>query len=168
MGPTMTQGDLSTGFEAAVRAHERELVSFAFRLLAREDAARDCVQDAFLKAHQALSRGAAPESLRPWLYRLVYHAAVDRRRRQAIEDRAALRLAASASTDPERRSEELERLLGALAAPYRDILILRYVYDFSYAEMESILGLPAATLRVYAARALEQVQRVLEEDRHGM
>jgi RNA polymerase sigma-70 factor (ECF subfamily) len=170
----MTQGDLTTGFEAAVRAHERELVSFAFRMTSREDEARDCVQDAFLKAHLALRNGAAPEQLRPWLYRLVYHAVVDRQRRQAIEERGSLRLAPTGDkTDgtfcrPGAASEELERLVGSLAAPYREILVLRYVYDFSYAEMESILAIPAPTLRVYAARALEQVQKNLQEDRHGM
>lgn len=164
----MTQGDLTTGFEAAVRAHERELVSFAFRMVAREDAARDCVQDAFLKAHLALRGGAAPEQLRPWLYRLVYHAAVDRRRRQAIEERGSRRLAPPPAPAPGSASEELERLVGSLAAPYREILVLRYVYDFSYAEMESILAIPAPTLRVYAARGLEQVQKNLQEDRHGM
>jgi RNA polymerase sigma-70 factor (ECF subfamily) len=168
MSPTMTQGDLTTGFEAAVRAHERELVSFAFRMTSREDSARDCVQDAFLKAHLALRNGAAPDQLRPWLYRLVYHAVVDRQRRQAIEERGSRRLSAPPPPAPGAASEELERLVGSLAAPYREILVLRYVYDFSYAEMESILAIPAPTLRVYAARGLEQVQKNLQEDRHAM
>jgi RNA polymerase sigma-70 factor (ECF subfamily) len=164
----MTQGDLTTGLEAAVRAHERELVSFAFRMTLREDAARDCVQDAFLKAHLALRNGAAPEQIRPWLYRLVYHAVVDRQRRQAIEERGSRRLPAPPAPAPGAASEELERLVGSLAAPYREILVLRYVYDFSYAEMESILAIPAPTLRVYAARGLEQVQKKLQEDRHEL
>jgi len=164
----MTQGDLTTGFEAAVRAHERELVSFAFRMTAREEEARDCVQDAFLKAHLALRRGAAPEQIRPWLYRLVYHAVVDRRRRQSIEERGSRRLGPPPPAASGAAVEELERLVGSLAAPYREILVLRYVYDFSYAEMESILGIPAPTLRVYAARGLEQVQKHLQEDRHDM
>jgi RNA polymerase sigma-70 factor, ECF subfamily len=168
MGPTIMHGDPTTEFEAAVRSHERELVSFAFRMVAREDAARDCVQDAFLKAHQALCRGAAPEKIRPWLYRLVYHAAVDRQRRQAVEERGQRRVATPSSAASESRIEGSERLLASLSSPYREILVLRYVYDFSYAEMESILGLPAATLRVYAARGLEQVQQNLQEDRHGV
>jgi RNA polymerase sigma-70 factor (ECF subfamily) len=168
MSPTMTQGDLTTGFEAAVRAHERELVSFACRMTAREDAARDCVQDAFLKAHQALRRGAAPEQIRPWLYRLVYHAVVDRQRRRSIEERESRRPAPSPPATADASTEGLERLVGSLSTPYREILVLRYVYDFSYAEMESILGLPAPTLRVYAARGLEQVQKNLREERDGV
>ena len=152
----------ATGFEAAVRRHERELVSFAFRLLGREDAARDAVQDAFLKAHVALTQGAVPEQPRPWLYRLVYHAAVDRLRRAKVEEQGRARVVVR---EPSPASEDgFERLLGSLPSPFREILYLRYAYDFSYAEMESILGTPAATLRVYAARALEK----LKEEGHGV
>lgn len=163
----MAQGDLGTGLETAIRTHERELVSFAFRLLRREDAARDAVQDGFLKAAAALRSGAAPEQLRPWLYRLVYHAAVDRLRRNRVEERGREKSQPAPATpagDPER----LEQLVGSLGPPHREILILRYAYDFSYAEMESILGLPAATLRVYAARALEQLQKKLKENPDGV
>ena len=161
----MAEGDLATGFEAAVRRHERELVSFAYRLLGREDAARDAVQDAFLKAHQALTQGAVPERPRPWLYRLVYHAAVDRLRRVKVEEQGRARIAARAHEEPDAAAaENLERLVGSLPSPFREVLYLRYAYDFSYAEMEAILGTPAATLRVYAARALEK----LKEEGHGV
>lgn len=159
------QGDAATGLEAAVRSHDRELLSFAWRMVGREDAARDCVQEAFLKAHQALRGGATPENLRPWLYRLVYHACIDRRRRRTVEERSPRRATLAA---PEPPSEELERLVASLASPFREIVILRYAYDFNYAEMASILGLPAPTLRVYAARALEQLHRNLQEDRHDV
>jgi RNA polymerase sigma-70 factor (ECF subfamily) len=163
---TMTQGDPATGLEAAVRAHERELVSFAARLLGHEDQARDSVQDAFLKAHVAVRGGAAPAAFRPWLYRLVYHAAVDRLRRGSLEKRARPRGAPSGPGPS--AGEPLEALLASLDSPYREILLLRYAYDFSYAEMEAILGIASGTLRVYAARALEMVHARLKEDAHGL
>ena len=164
---TMAESDPATGFETAVRAHERELVSFAYRMLGQEDAARDCLQDAFLKAHSALLKGAAPEALRPWLYRLVYNAAVDRLRRRVLEERSQARPAKS-EIAPAGPGEALERLLASLPSPHREILCLRYAYDFSYSEMESILGTPAATLRVYAARALEKVHAKLKEESHDL
>lgn len=161
----MTQGDPAAGLEAAVRAHERELVSFALRMLRREDAARDAVQDAFLKAHLGLMGGAAPQAFRPWLYRLVYNAAIDRLRRSSLEERGKARIAPAAAGGP---TGSLEPLIGSLDSPHREILLLRYAYDFSYAEMEAILGIAAATLRVYAARALEKVHAKLQEDPHGL
>src|SRR6185436_4422987 len=141
MSPTMAQGDLGTGFETAIRTHERELVSFAFRLVHREDAARDCVQDAYLKAHAALASGAAPESIRPWLYRLVYHAAVDRLRRNAVEERHRVSSRSPRTSAAPGPVEAPEELVASLGPPHRAILILKYAYAFSYTEMESILGI---------------------------
>ena len=165
----MAESDPATGFEAAVRTHERELVSFAWRMLGREDAARDCVQDAFLKAHLALTRGALPDALRAWLYRLVYNAAVDRLRRRALEERSQAKgVGGAGKSAPAGAAEDLEWLVGTLPSPYREVLCLRYAYDFSYVEMESILGTPAATLRVTAARALEKVHAKLKEGSHGV
>lgn len=161
----MSQSDRAASFEAAVRAHERELVSFAYRMLRKDDLARDAVQDAFLKAHQALTGGATPDALRPWLYRLVYNAAIDRLRRGALEERGKAKVPAA---PPAGAAESLEPLVGALDSPFREILLLRYANDFSYAEMEAILGIPAATLRVYAARALEKVHAMLKENPDGV
>src|SRR5947208_5113871 len=84
--------DVTAAFEAAAGRDERELVSFAFRLLGRDDTARDCVQEAFLKAYSAIAGGTRPENVRPWLYRMVYYAAIDRLRRASIEERALGRI----------------------------------------------------------------------------
>lgn len=167
MDAALTVVQARAALEEAVSRHERELASFAFRLIGSEDAARDCLQDAFLRAVGAIAEGARPENLRPWLYRLVYHAAVDRLRRASVEERALGRLSAREAL-AETPSADLERLAGALPSPYREIVFLRYAGDFSYAEMESILGIGAGTLRVYAARALERIQSRLKEDRHGL
>jgi RNA polymerase sigma-70 factor (ECF subfamily) len=153
--------------EEAVRRHERELASFAFRMTGSGESARDCLQDAFLRAVGAIAGGARPENLRPWLYRLVYHAVLDRLRRASVEERALGRLAAREAL-ADTPSGDLERLAGSLPSPYREIVFLRYANDFSYAEMEGILGMPSGTLRVYAARALERIQARLKEDRRGL
>ena len=167
MNSVLTLAQARAALEEAVTRHERELVSFAFRLTGTEDSARDCLQDAFLRAVGAIAEGARPENPRPWLYRLVYHAVVDRLRRSSVEDRALGRLAAREALR-ETPSGDLERLAGALPAPYREIVFLRYAGDFSYAEMESILGIAAGTLRVYAARALERIQAKLKENEDGL
>ncbi len=167
MNPALSPARARAALEEAASRHEREFASFAFRMTGSEEAARDCVQDAFLRAVAAVAEGARPENPRPWLYRLVYHAAVDRLRRATVEERALGRLAAREAAR-ETPSGDLERLAGALPSPYREIVFLRYAGDFSYAEMESILGTPAGTLRVYAARALERIHGKLKERRDGL
>ncbi len=167
MNPALSPVQARGALEAAVGRHERELVSFAYRLTGSEDAARDCLQAAFLRAVSAIADGARPENARPWLYRLVYHAAIDRLRRATVEERALGRLEAREASRGA-PSGEMEQWVGALPSPFREIIFLRYACDFSYAEMEAIVGMPAATLRVYAARALERLKAKLEEEGHGM
>jgi len=167
MKPTLPTAEAWTALEAAVELHERELISFAFRMTGREDVARDCLQDALVRAVTAISEGARPENVRPWLYRLAYNAVIDRLRRASVEERALGRLAA-AEASREGPAPDLERLAEGLPAPYREIVYLRYAYDFSYPEMEAILGMPAATLRVYAARVLERIQKKIREEGHGV
>ena len=145
-----------------VRHHNSALISFAFRLLHQEDLAKDCVQNALLRAHAALRNGASPDNLRAWLYRLTYHAAIDRSRHASIEKRDRPAHLKPLTPVPKDLSENLECVIGAVSPELRAILYLRYAYGFSYEEMESVLGLPASSLRVYAARALEKVQRKCE------
>jgi RNA polymerase sigma-70 factor (ECF subfamily) len=167
MNPALSSARARGALEEAVSRHERELVSFAFRLTGSEDVARDCLQDAFLRAVSAIAEGARPENARPWLYRLVYHAAIDRLRRATVEERALGRLEAREASRGA-PSGEIEPWVGALPPPFREIIHLRYACDFSYAEMEAIVGMPAATLRVYAARALERLHGKLKEEGHGV
>ena len=156
-------------FVAAIQRHERELLSFAFRLTGREDAARDALQDSLLKAYEALREGATPENLRAWLYRLTYNTIIDRSRRAAVEERAQARLRSESDRRaPKSISEELEAIIRDVPAPYKEILYLRYAHEFTFSEMESILSTSAATLRVYAARALEMVHERMREKSHGV
>ena len=157
----------SRDLEAQLQRHERELFSFALRLTGREEAARDCVQDTFLKACQALRQGSSPENLRAWLYRLAYHASMDLLRRSSADARARDRLQRPSIGIPDPPGG-LEEIVGSLPSPHREILFLRYAHDFTYEEMEEILGRPAATLRVYAARGIERVHEKLKEDTDGV
>lgn len=152
----------------AARRHERELLAFAARLLGDVEAARDALQEAWVRALQAARDGAAPENERAWLYRLVYHAAIDRLRRRSIEHAGLGRIARSLTSPRPGLSgdEALEKLLSLLPVPQREVLLLRYVHGFTYAEIEDVLGRPAAILRVLAARALEGLHaRWKETDR---
>jgi RNA polymerase sigma-70 factor (ECF subfamily) len=167
MNSSLSELQARAALEAAVSTLDRELVSFAFRMTGSGEQARDCLQDAFLRAVRAIADGARPENVRPWLYKLVYHAVVDRLRRASVEERALGRLAAREASR-EVASGELERLVSALPSPQREIIYLRYASDFSYAEMEAILGTPAASLRVTAARALEKLEARLKEEENGV
>ena len=68
-------------FETIVERYRRALMRYVSRLLPPERA-EDVVQQAFVKAYEAMHRDAAELNLRPWLYRIAHNSALN-----ALRDR---------------------------------------------------------------------------------
>src|SRR5919109_1542284 len=71
---TLAALDNHAAFEALVKRYRPSLLR-ACRKLLPEARAEDAVQQAFLRAHQALLRNGAPERFRPWLHKIAVNAA---------------------------------------------------------------------------------------------
>src|SRR3990172_8871275 len=80
--------DASRGewIEAALRRFEAPLLRYAARLLGSEEAARDAVQETFLRLCQA-DRARVDDHLAQWLYTVCRTRAVDARRKERPVDR---------------------------------------------------------------------------------
>jgi RNA polymerase sigma-70 factor (ECF subfamily) len=141
----------------------------ALQLLGDPDDALDVAQDALLRFFSRLDRFQQERPVKPWLLAIVRNRARDLQRRRRV--RRAEPLAGDAETyrpelvapgegpegDLARRQlrRELWRMLGALAAPQREILVLRDYQDLSYAEIAQVLDIPIGTVmsRLHRARA---------------
>lgn len=146
----------------AILREERSLVSYAARLLGNEQDARECVQDALVKACES---GSAPDQWRPWLFRLTHNAAVDRLRRKGAEGRA-LRVVGRRPVEVRDVSPALlDEMLAGLPTEPRAILLLRFTHGLSFSEIADVLGRPAATLQVYAGRALARLHEKLSREK---
>src|SRR3954470_10600572 len=63
-------------FEAVVTRYRRPLFKYLVRLLA-EERAKDALQQTFVKAHAALTRGERVRTLRSWLYTIAHNTAAN-------------------------------------------------------------------------------------------
>ena len=170
---------METGFRAPTRASTRtndtsdfatifesyhaRLLRYLDTLLRDPSLAEDVAQDTFLRAFQALERGAAPENLNAWLYAIATNAAISALRRRRILGWLPL----GRTREPEpiengpdlgERTAKQELLLRALAhLPKLDAacLLLRFQQGLSYEELAAILkvSVPAAKMRLCRARA---------------
>lgn len=164
--------------ERLVRGHQDELFAYAAGMLRDEADAQEVVQDAFLRAHDALVRRYDDDRcralrLRPWLFRIVRNLALNRirSRRAGIEplpDSAgwhapalAVPPASEAALDAEDARRALERALASLGREAREIVTLRFTLDLSYAEIAGMLGVTEAAARGKVFRALERLRRRL-------
>jgi RNA polymerase sigma factor (sigma-70 family) len=168
------QGD-ATAFDELVRRHATIAVRAA-RSFGGMDEVDDIVQDAFVKAHRALARFDLDRPFRPWLIAFVAnessHRRRSRRRRQRLSESAASARQVAESSAEERtmRSIDAVTLRSALARldrKDRDVVVYRYLLEFSEAETADALRCPVGTVKSRAARALARLRGMLERGAVG-
>ena len=72
-------------FGELVRRHERKVYNLAYRMLGREEEARDATQDAFLSAMRKLSGFRGDAAFSTWLHRVTVNACYDILRKRKHE-----------------------------------------------------------------------------------
>lgn len=161
-------GDQSAYAEIMAR-HRPGLERYAYFLLGNREDAEEALQDSFLRAFRGLGRCVEPTRVGPWMFQILVNRCRTRLSKVDLIDRGAAADAALAlaPTDGEWTSgewrEEIERALQELTPDQREAFLLKHVEDFSYQEIESLTGTPAATLRMRVMRACERLRRRLEQ-----
>ncbi len=157
----VAKGDVEA-FGGIVRGTQGRLFRLAARLSGSASDAEDVLQEAYVKAFNALrdQRFDGRSSVQTWLYRIVSNAAIDatrRRRARPVSDTDELQPEADSSVDPDGRLalRELDEWLSELSVEQRTVLVLRAVEGFSTAETADILGCSegAVEQRLIRARA---------------
>ena len=169
------EGD-GSAFEALVLRHQGPLYNFCLRLLGRPEDAGDVVQDAFIQLYNYLGRLDERDPVSPWLFRVARNRCIDviRRRRSVPFSDVEEGPEGSAALDPADEEPlpdelveraDLQQLLaeaiGALPAPYAEVVSLRYAGDRSFAEIAAILGCDEVAARVRFHRAKTLLRRHL-------
>lgn len=152
----------AAAFAVLVEGTSARLVRLSARLLGGVAEAEDVVQDAYVRAFEALSKGRFDRRarVRTWLTRIVVNGSIDalrsRRRRPAPTDS----LEGGAWVSPESAEQrlalsELSGLLEALPADQRAALVLTCVEGYSATEAAELLGctVGAVEQRLVRARA---------------
>jgi RNA polymerase sigma factor (sigma-70 family) len=153
-------------FALIVERYQERLLGFARRLLhGSGNDAEDVVQDAFIRAYNALRATDNEMHLRPWLYMIVRNRAMDDLRRPArvaadLDDVEHFAPAASFDEDPATRAVEREMLREVVAEmqrlPERQrlALVMRELDGATHVEMSERLGttIPATKSLLVRAR----------------
>jgi RNA polymerase sigma factor (sigma-70 family) len=158
---------------AAVHARYRAaLERYALRLLGSRTAAEDAVQDAFIRAHQAIRRDERHIELKPWLYRLVRNRCLDELRRPTRDQVALYDVSEHqelrGSGDPVEavaQRQELRQVVADLAAlpdRQRDVLLRRELDGCTHEQVAQELGISVAASKKLVNRARENLVKTAE------
>ena len=154
---------------ALVKRQAPALARFAASMGEREDV-EELVQDTFVRAFGALDTFRADSSLRTWLFTILRHLRLDRRRAEKRRrDRTEVQEADAASeydaldglvaTETEAR---VRRAVESLTPMQREVFTLRVAEGLSYREIAGIAGTTEGAARVHYHNAMRAVKEFLE------
>jgi RNA polymerase sigma-70 factor (ECF subfamily) len=176
-------GDLDSFNELVVR-WERPIYALAYRVLGREEDARDVCQEVFLRAFRALKGFKGQAKFSSWLYRITLNLCRDWMRRerrapvvQAPEGLDPLDLAAeqvetvSVEELVSRRelARAVARAMASLSEEQRTAIILKEYHGLTFQEIADLLDCPLSTVKTRLYQGLTVLRRQLAQagvDRH--
>jgi RNA polymerase sigma-70 factor (ECF subfamily) len=172
-------------FGLLVRRYERELYGYLRRYLGDSSLAEDVFQNTFLQLYLKSGQYEAGRPVRPWLYTIATHQAIDALRRNARhqilsleqkrEDRAdgelhnlldALESRGPAPLDnvtAQERKERVRASVDRLPDFLREVVILAYYQGLKYREIAEILDIPVGTVKSRLHAALLKLQEAWSE-----
>jgi RNA polymerase sigma-70 factor (ECF subfamily) len=162
-------------FELLYDRHGGAAYSLAYRIVGRQAAAEDVVQEALLSIWRSRLRyDQTRGSVRTWILGIVHNRAIDGLRRAAVHDRrreqldvVEERFEARERTDVEvARREEARSVRGALEtlpAEQRQTLELAYFGGFTHSQIAKLLDQPVGTVKGRMRLGLEKMRRELAE-----
>ncbi len=164
------QGDLSA-FDDLVRAYEKQVYNFAYRLAGNYDDANDIANEAFIKVFNAIDTFRGDANFSTWLFRIITNLYLDERKRSKahmnipldeyidLDESTVTRQIEDSSPSPQEmlesreRAEVLQSVIQQLPDYQRAMVLLFHTQGKSYEEIAEIMGLPIGTVKSRLNRA---------------
>jgi RNA polymerase sigma-70 factor (ECF subfamily) len=169
-------GDLDS-FNQLVLRWERPIYALAYRVIGREEDARDVAQETFLRAFRALGGFKGQAKFSSWLYRITLNLCRDwirRERRNAIapvpEGVDLVELAGEATPTEtieelvarKQLSEAVARAMALLPDEQRTAIILKEYHGLTFQEIADLLDCPLSTVKTRLYQGLTVLRRHLQ------
>jgi RNA polymerase sigma-70 factor (ECF subfamily) len=173
-------GDVES-FNELILRWERPIYALAFRVIGRDDDARDVCQEAFLRAFRALPGFKGEAKFSSWLYRITLNLCRDwmRKQRRApvsqvsegfdIFEMAAEQGVTEPIEDLVARRElsgVVERAMSSLPVEQRTTIVLKEYHGMTFQEIADLQGCPLSTVKTRLYQGLAALRRQLERSGH--
>jgi RNA polymerase sigma-70 factor, ECF subfamily len=160
-------------FEAIFQRYERQIYSFAFRMMGNADDAYDLTQECFIKAYRSLEKTNGDLNVSAWLHRIASNSCLDvLRRRKRIRwlpwdnDRHESLLQPSTPDDPvvtvvsNETQRDVQLILNQMTPRNRLALLLREFEGLSTEEIGEVMGLSRSAVKSVLFRARDEFRKL--------
>ena len=174
-----SKGGDADSFNQLILRWERPIYALAYRVIGREEDARDVCQETFLRAFRALPGFKGEAKFSSWVYRIALNLCRDwmRKQRRAptmqmpegvdpIEMAGERGPVESIETLVERRelSGVVEEAMKLLPEDQRMAIILKEYHGMTFQEIADLQGCPLSTVKTRLYQGLSVLRRHLEKN----
>jgi RNA polymerase sigma-70 factor (ECF subfamily) len=171
-------GDLDS-FNQLILRWERPIYALAYRVIGREEDARDVCQETFLRAFRGLPGFKGEAKFSSWLYRIALNLSRDWIRRQ----RRAPTVQLAEGVDPGELAAErgpvesiedlvsrrelsavVEEAMALLPEEQRTAIVLKEYHGMTFQEIADMQGCPLSTVKTRLYQGLSVLRRHLEKN----
>lgn len=186
-GAQANEQESQKAFREIIRRYNGLVYHFAYNMTHQSEMSEEITQDTFLKVHQNIHRFDNKRVFKPWLMRIASNTAISALRKEQNKQTVSIDVLAEqgfqlsdleqlstqqqpSSTDVNQMEkqeeqtqskEQIQNALEQLDEKYRQVLVLRYMQEFSYEDISQSLGIPLNTVRTWLRRGLEQFKKAM-------
>ncbi len=160
-------GSRQADFEALYQAHHREVWALAYARRMDADTATDIMQEAFLRLWRQGESGEAILNPRAWLLRVTRNLAEDHAksafRRNGTQPPVVMNTVRAQDPAPLQKLEReevfvcLRQTMAELSPSDREILTLRYAFDYDAARIADVLMINPTAVHMRLSRARQRL-----------
>ncbi len=164
-------------FNQLVVRWERPIYALAYRVIGREDDARDVCQETFLRAFRSIKGFKGQAKFSSWLYRIALNLCRDWMRRERRSPMATVPEGVDLVdlAPPEAPGNSLEDLVGrrelsgkiaqamaAIPREQRTAIVLKEYHGMTFQEIADLQGCPLSTVKTRLYQGLTRLRQELE------
>jgi len=162
----LNEVQLADEFERVFREHSRLVYRTAYGITLNSEDAQDILQTIFMRLWRRELPPKILKNPRAYLYRAAVNVSLDvlrsRNRRTFVSDTECLKIAASAvQSDDAEMHKLLYNAIAELHPATAHIVILRYLHNYSDAEIAKMLGTARTTIAVRLFRARARLKKLI-------
>jgi len=174
MGTEQTTPAAPQDFEAVAFDHMDALFRTAKALLRNTEEAEDAVQETYLQAWKSFHRFAPGTNCRAWMFAILFNVVRHHRRKWLDRFRFGLpegfeqTAAAPQSVPEDLTDEEILAALHEIPGQHAEVVLLADVHEFSYKEIQDMLGIPIGTVMSRLSRGRQMLRAKLSSAAAGI
>ncbi|MFQ5650100.1 MAG: RNA polymerase sigma factor [bacterium] len=166
-------------YKQLLESYRGAIFNLLYKMVRNKEETEDLVQEAFMKAFNALPSFNEDYAFSTWLYKIAINNCIDHMRRKKLKtysinkpvqskDGELDREFPDTSMSPdkhvlsEERTQLIETAIDELPENYKIAIILRHTQEKSYEEIAEILNIPLGTVKARIFRAREMLKKKLK------